>query len=263
MLVFLKLGGSLITDKSRPHTFREDVMLRLAGEIQTARKGNPDLQLVLGHGSGSFGHVPAAKYHTRAGVHTPQEWVGFLEVWREARSLNDLVMDCLQGSGIHAVSISPISAVTSNNHQVEQWNTNPIKAALDHNLVPVVYGDVIFDTACGGTIFSTEELFDHLALEFRPSRILLAGIERGVYKDFPSTSEMIPEIRCSQIEEIKRHLAGSANTDVTGGMLDKVSKMLDLIEKIPSLEVIIFSGAESGLLNEAISGQNPGTRLYR
>jgi len=263
MLVFLKLGGSLITDKSRPHTFREETMQRLAQEIRAALTQFPDLQLVLGHGSGSFGHVPAAKYHTRDGVHTPEEWAGFLEVWQEARSLNDLVMECLQDSGIPAVPFSPVSAVSSQSHRIENWNITPLRQALDRGLVPVVYGDVIFDTVIGGTIFSTEELFEYLALELKPSRILLAGIERGVFKDFPKTSDLIREIRFSQFDSIKGHLTGSADTDVTGGMLDKVSKMLDLIEKIPELEVIIFSGAETGVLNQAFSGVNPGTRLFR
>jgi isopentenyl phosphate kinase len=263
MLVFLKLGGSLITDKSRPHVFRKEIMQRLAEEIQAMRLQYPDLQLVLGHGSGSFGHIPAAKYHTRDGVRTPEEWAGFLEVWREARSLNDLVMDCLQNAGVPAIPFSPVSAVTSQNHRIENWNISPLRQALDHCLVPVVYGDVIFDTATGGTIFSTEELFEYLALELKPSRILLAGIEGGVFKDFPNTTELIPEIQSREFGKIKGHLTGSADTDVTGGMLDKVSKMLDLIKKIPELEVIIFSGAESGVLNQAFSGVNPGTRLFR
>ncbi len=84
-LVFLKLGGSLITDKKRPHTPRMDVIRRLAREIAAARNIRPDLQLVLGHGSGSFGHIPAEKYGTHQGVKSPSEW---LWIYRSvARSL--------------------------------------------------------------------------------------------------------------------------------------------------------------------------------
>jgi len=83
-LQFLKLGGSLITEKDRPHTARLQVIRRLASEIARARRDDPALRLVLGHGSGSFGHVPAQKYGTRGGVRTPEEWGGFVQVWREA-----------------------------------------------------------------------------------------------------------------------------------------------------------------------------------
>ncbi|GAH93416.1 unnamed protein product, partial [marine sediment metagenome] len=39
-LQFLKLGGSLITDKTRSHTARMDVITRLAEEIARAYKKN-------------------------------------------------------------------------------------------------------------------------------------------------------------------------------------------------------------------------------
>ena len=69
-LVFLKLGGSLITVKDQPHTPRLDVIERLAQEIAAARSADPGLQILLGHGSGSYGHVPASQFHTRQGVKT-------------------------------------------------------------------------------------------------------------------------------------------------------------------------------------------------
>ena len=68
MMQFLKLGGSLITDKDTAHTPRIDVIDRIAGEIKKYLVEHPQDSLLLGHGSGSFGHVPAAKYGTREGV---------------------------------------------------------------------------------------------------------------------------------------------------------------------------------------------------
>ncbi|MFN3762874.1 MAG: hypothetical protein ACK4WK_06715, partial [Anaerolineae bacterium] len=75
--VFLKLGGSLITDKSSPYTPRPEVIRRLAEEVREALEARPDLELVVGHGSGSFGHAAAAPYGTRQGVRTPREWRGY------------------------------------------------------------------------------------------------------------------------------------------------------------------------------------------
>jgi isopentenyl phosphate kinase len=64
-VVLLKLGGSLITDKKRPDTARPEVIRRLAAEITQARIGpageGQSVQLILGHGSGSFGHTAAAR----------------------------------------------------------------------------------------------------------------------------------------------------------------------------------------------------------
>ncbi|MCA9937430.1 MAG: hypothetical protein KC418_02225, partial [Anaerolineales bacterium] len=90
--VFLKLGGSLLTDKTGVEVVRADVLARLAVEIAAARQARPGLRLVLGHGSGSFGHVAAARYGTRQGVHTAAEWHGFADVARAAAALNHLVI---------------------------------------------------------------------------------------------------------------------------------------------------------------------------
>ena len=66
-LVFVKLGGSLITDKTKPFTARMDIIKRLAEEIHEA-KGEGKLKLLIGHGGGSFPHVPAKKYQVHKGV---------------------------------------------------------------------------------------------------------------------------------------------------------------------------------------------------
>ena len=68
-MLFLKLGGSAITDKTRESTAREDVIRRVAYEIRKAQDRNlhPErsrrtaLHLLIGHGSGSFGHFAAKK----------------------------------------------------------------------------------------------------------------------------------------------------------------------------------------------------------
>ena len=67
-IVFLKLGGSLITDKDKPYTPRLDKLANLSLEIKTVLDSIPELVLILGHGSGSFGHIAAKKHGTRDGV---------------------------------------------------------------------------------------------------------------------------------------------------------------------------------------------------
>ena len=134
-LTLIKLGGSLITDKTRPHTPRLDVLARLADEIASARRVQPGLRLLLGHGSGSFGHVPAQKYGTRQGVHTPAEWLGFVEVWREAAALNHLVMDALAGADVPAIAFSPSAAVIAAGGQAAAWDLSPLSAALEAGLL--------------------------------------------------------------------------------------------------------------------------------
>lgn len=260
-IIFLKLGGSLITEKVRPATPRIEVLGRLAKEIAAAVRDQPGLGLVIGHGSGSFGHVPAQFYGTRQGVFTPSEWLGFAEVWRQANALNRLVMDALLREGLPAMSFAPSAMVLARSGQVLRWEPSNLQRTVEKGLIPVVYGDVVFDQMLGGTILSTEDLFDYLAPFFKPKRILLAGIEPGVWGDFPACTQILPEINSSNIDILQPSLAGSVATDVTGGMASKVHQSLKLCQRVAGLQVSIFSGEKPGVLESALRGAYPGSRI--
>ncbi len=260
-LQFLKLGGSLITDKARPHTLRGDVLKRLAAEIASACTRRPDLRLLLGHGSGSFGHVPASRYGTRLGVSTPEGWRGFGEVWMEASALNRLVVEALVAAGLHPVAFPPSAGVTARAGRVVSWDLSPLKLALQNGLLPVVYGDVAFDLSLGGTILSTEDLFVYLARELHPQRVLIAGIEEGVWADYPARARLVGEITPASYVELAASLGGSAATDVTGGMASKVKQLLALVQAVPGLEALIFSGEKPGAVEQALLGSGRGTRI--
>jgi isopentenyl phosphate kinase len=260
-LQFLKLGGSLITHKGRESTARPNVISRLASELADIRKSNPNLRLLLGHGSGSFGHVPAKKYKTRAGVHTPDEWQGFIEVWQQAGALHHIVMDTLLAAGLPAIGFPPSASVSATDGRISTWSLAPIQSALDANILPVVFGDVAFDSVRGGTILSTEDLFVHLAAHLRPVRILLAGDEDGVYTDFEAHGEVIQEITPSS--DLTHIFEAATVADVTGGMAGKVQTMLNLVQENSGSEVRIFSGLVPGNLARAISGEPLGTLIHR
>src|SRR5690349_2801409 len=100
MLTFVKLGGSLVTDKRVENTFRPEAAERVAAELQAALTQNSDLRLLVGHGSGSFGHVAAKRYGTMQGVHTAEEWRGFAHVATVAAELNHLMAKTLDAAGV-------------------------------------------------------------------------------------------------------------------------------------------------------------------
>lgn len=259
--LFLKLGGSLITDKTKVERVRHDVLIRLADEIAQVRRENPGLKLVLGQGSGSFGHVAAAKYGTRQGVRDAAGWRGFAEVSDAAARLNRQVLAALLAVNVPAVSLQPSASVACEDGRIQTIATHPVQAALAAGLVPVVYGDVAFDSVRGGTIVSTEEVMMALAEEMRPSWLLLAGEAPGV---FDLAEQVIPVISRANYAEIKAALGGSRGTDVTGGMATKVQSMLALVERFPELSIRIFSGLEPGNLAQTLlnPAEADGTLLH-
>ncbi len=243
--IFLKLGGSLITDKTGVEAVREDVLKRVVQEIKAAKTANPNLRLVLGHGSGSFGHVVGAQYGTRDGVRSSAEWHGFTEVSASALRLNRIVTEALLHEGLAVISLQPCASAICADGQITQISTAPILAALAAGLLPVIHGDVAFDTVRGGTIVSTEEVMMAVADEIRPFWLLLAGETNGVYD---LSGDIIPTISHANISDVEAALGGSRGTDVTGGMATKVHSMLTLVDQQPSMRIRIFSGLNAGEL---------------
>jgi len=273
-LAFLKLGGSLITDKMKPYTPLLDIMDDLAQQIATSLKAQPDLRLVIGHGAGSFGHVAASEYKTRDGYPRPSPlihrerdttednyWKGFAEVWYQASSLNRYVMEALHKAGLRTIALPPSGSVIASDGQVAVWETTPIRMSLAAGMVPVIFGDVVFDEVRGGTILSTENLFAYLVKALSPERVLLAGLEEAVWEDFPNRTRRLERITPETFEEIKHGVGSSAAADVTGGMEAKVKEMLDLVQDNPGLRIQIFSGTQPGNLIRALLGETLGTEI--
>ncbi len=273
-LAFLKLGGSLITDKMKPYTPLLSVMDDLALQITTSLQTQPNLRLVIGHGAGSFGHVAASEYKTRDGYPQPSPlthrerdtteenyWKGFAEVWYQASTLNRYVMEALHKAGLRTLALPPSASVIASGGQVAVWETTPIRMALAAGIVPVIFGDVVFDEVRGGTILSTENLFTFLVKALHPDRVLLAGIEEAVWEDFPERTRPIERITAKSFEEIRHGVGGSAAADVTGGMEAKVREMLELIQENPGLKIQIFSGTQPGNLVRALLGDKLGTEI--
>lgn len=258
-MILLKLGGSLITDKSKPLTARRGVIQRLADEIAAALEQKPDLQLIVGHGSGSFGHSVAARHGTQRGVADEAQWRGFIEVWSAAQALNHIVLEALHRANLPAMTFSPSAFTICRDGDLMEMQSEPIRSALQANLLPVVHGDVSFDLERGAAILSTEQVFIALARQFQPDQALLAGVEQGVYADYPARQELLTRISEDDLQRIT--LESVHGDDVTGGMEGKLRQAMALSRTSPEIEVRFFSAARPGTLKEALLGGSPGTLI--
>lgn len=260
-IILIKLGGSLITDKDKAFTARNQIIHSLALELSQIQQQFPNKKIIIGHGSGSFGHNVAREFNTRSGVNTEWEWTGFFEVWKAARSLHQIVLDEFIQVGLHCFSFPPSANMIATNGVGSNYFITPLIKALSAGVIPVVYGDVVFDDQIGGTILSTEDVFFYLTRYLNISAILLAGIEEGIWYDVKNKKGLIPEITPKNFLAIQEKIGASASPDVTGGMIEKVRIMLRLLENNPALKIKIFSGNNFGNLTSAIQDQDIGTRI--
>jgi isopentenyl phosphate kinase len=254
-ITLVKLGGSLITDKTRPESPRTDVIERLAGEIARARRPG---RLIVGHGSGSFGHVAARRFGLAQGIHAADQLPGVSLTQERAAALHRIVTAALAAAGALPFSIAPSSSVVSAAGRPVAFADEPLRLALGRGLLPVVYGDVVTDREWGVSICSTERLFDLLARRLPESglpidRVLWLGETDGVWDDAGRT---IPRISAATFREAAQAIGAPAGVDVTGGMLHRVETALGLARLgIPSL---ILNGLVPGALERALSGEGAG-----
>ncbi|EMA36599.1 isopentenyl phosphate kinase [Halococcus hamelinensis] len=238
----LKLGGSVITDKSSPETLDGDHLAR-ATDAVAAFEG----ELVLVHGGGSFGHHHASEHGitTTAGSHDAE---GARAVHDAMRRLNDALLDALRERGVPALPVHPLSAATRDDSGELSLATGVVETMLDEGFVPVVQADVVAHAGRGVTVVSGDELVVVLATALDADRV---GVCSGVPGVFDTDGVVIDRI--DSFADVRAALGGSDATDVTGGMSAKVEALLGL-----DAPAWVF-GLDD--LDGFFDGASPGTRV--
>lgn len=252
-LILIKLGGSVITDKEKEYSAREDNITRLVREIKSALE-KVKTKIVIGHGAGSFAHTPASIYKTKEGLVNSKSLFGMGVTEEAARLLNQIVVKKLISTKLPIYAFSPGSFLISDAKVCSKSYLDPIKKALEIGIVPVVYGDVVLDRKIGFTIFSTEKILSILARELKKDykiRMIYVTDVDGVYDQEGKT---ISQITAKNFDSLKTGILGAKGVDVTGGMLHKVEEALRLSKEI-GIKTLIINGNRKEILKKAILGK--------
>jgi isopentenyl phosphate kinase len=243
-MIIIKLGGSVITDKTKECTFKTETMDKLARSIKKANK-----QTIIVHGAGSFGHILAKEYELNEGYKRLKQIKGFSLTHEKVQTLNLLVLKSLQEHDIPAVSISPHSSVKLNNHKLQKMDYGIFEEYLDKKFTPITFGDVVLDKTLGFSICSGDLLIQALSKHFKPEKVVFVIDEDGIFSANPKIDKKAKLIQKTTIKELKTlTISADAHADVTGGMAGKIK----IIKKI----------AKSGIETILVNGNKPD-RLYK
>ncbi|MDH7596537.1 MAG: isopentenyl phosphate kinase [Methanothrix sp.] len=245
MLKILKLGGSIITDKSRLATARLDQISRIAHEIA----GSEDLIVV--HGAGSFGHIHARNFGL------PERFTveGLLKTHLSVSDLNRTVVEALHDAGVDALPVHPLSCVVLRDGRIHLMSTEVITEMLTRSVVPVLHGDVAMDVSRGAGIVSGDQLVAYLARTLGAGMVAMGTDVDGVMINGRVLSCITPE----SMQFIESHLLPAKGIDVTGGMHGKLSELVELAAI--GIDSRIFNAGVSGNVRRALSGEKLGTLI--
>jgi isopentenyl phosphate kinase len=257
----LKIGGSVITDKSGELAARTGEIDRLTQEIQEANVKN----LLIVHGGGSFGHPVAERYAIRDGYKEEGQKIGFSETHHYMTVLNGLFMDALIWHDVPAMSITPSSCITTENGRIKMFEETSLRTVLKMGFTPVMYGDAVFDTKLGFTILSGDQLVSALAMRFNADRMMIGVDEDGVFESDPKaekTAKMFDRLTLKELKRLHDKIAKTPTRDVTGGMPGKIAELIPAVEK--NIPAMIFNASKPRYVYKVLRGENvKGTMIEK
>ncbi len=243
-MIIVKLGGSIITDKSRYHTFRKTRTATIIRELSKL-----DEEMIIVHGGGSFGHIMAKEYELPGGLNDKRS-IGAATIHKDMVDLNQMVTSTLIDYGISSLSISPSSFILRGKKDYGFFST-----CLEYNITPVSFGDVYLKEPGYIGIYSGDSIMLDLADIFKPSRALFITDVDGIYDKNPKLHSDAKLLK--SIEE-KATFEGTV-ADVTGGIkgkLETIKKMRKFVN-----EIYILNGAEPTRIREIGTHNFLGTRI--
>ncbi len=235
--IILKLGGSVITDKTGELSAKTEDINRIAEEIKRADIDN----VVIVHGGGSFGHPTAQKYGIKDGLKEPSQKLGFSETHHVMTVLNGLIMDALVWHEIPSLSITPSSIVVTENGRIKSLDETVLHKCMEMGFTPVLYGDAVLDEKIGFTVLSGDQLVAYLAIKLKAEKIIIGVDTDGIYEADPKVDPNAkPYLRLNleQLKKVQAKIGKAQTTDVTGGMAGKIAELIPAVEAGITVQII-------------------------
>ncbi len=257
-MLLVKLGGSVLTDKSRLRTPRRAAIRRLARELAAVRK-----PLLVVHGAGSYGHILARRHKLHEGGATEAKRSAAARVQADVKALDALVVDAMIDAGLAAVPIPPSAVLSLDDGRVSSIDLTPFLEFSSMAFTPVTFGDVVRDVRRGFSICSGDLLMLELARAFRPERAVFVADVDGIFTADPKrrrSARFLEAVGPAEFDRIE--FAASPRTDVTGGVEQKVRRMVEIATHVG--ECVIVNGNVKNRVRDALRGRRVvGTRVTR
>jgi len=270
----VKLGGSVITDKTKIRGLREETLKRLVDEIKEGfrERAKTGWKLVVVHGAGSFGHILAKEgkvYMGLIGAEDEEESRRRIEymakVQADVRRLNIHVLDAFNAADVPVFSIPPASIGVMRGGRIKSMDTGLFSSSMEMGLVPVSFGDVVLDTRNGFSICSGDQIILHLA-RMLPSHgfvvrdvVFVTDVD-GIYTADPKkdpNARLIPVIGpdadLDKLAEGSKGTTDSGVVDVTGAMGGKLYESVEMAKA--GARVFFLNGNAPGRLRDYLIGK--------
>ncbi len=257
-LTIIKLGGSLLTDKSHPYSVHSNILETVSHEIRDCMDKGLIQSLIIVHGVGSYGHPPVLEHKLHKGFMGPHQLLPLSKTQAIVAEFRAIIVRALQDAGIPVCLMYPSSMMVQERMRLTRYFLEPLEGFLSLGMVPLLGGDILIDPAMGWSVGSGDQIAVVLAKELGARHLYFASDIDGVFTADPKQNpdaELIDTINLNKAEEILERLRTSSGADASGAMHGKINAILSLKDDIQNgLDVAILSMMTSGRLTALLEG---------
>lgn len=258
-ILVLKLGGSLLTDKSTPYKLRDDNLDRVATEIKECIDLGLIKSLVIVHGVGSFGHPPVLQYNLHKGFKDNNQLISMSKTQQIVNKLRKTIASKFIDKGIPINLMHASSMVVGNKMVITNHAFEGLKGYLSLGMMPLIGGDMMYDDSMGFSVCSGDQLAVLLSRVLNAERLMFATNVPGVYDQDPELgrkAQLFKEININDLDNVLKKFDKSNATDASGRMRGKLLSLVSATDQIKKgLKVAIFSMIEKNTLKKHLKGE--------
>ncbi len=248
--IILKLGGSLITNKEKPFSIRKSVIRNSVEQIIESGK-----KVIIVHGGGSFGHPVAKKYGVMDGLNKgiQNQIYGVAKTHNAMVQLNSYLTESLLDRNLPSLSIQTSSIFFKDSNEII-LNSDIINQCVKLNIIPILYGDIIFTNKGDFSIISGDSIILEVCKKMRSitiKKVIFTMETDGIYIYDKAEEEgrLATELDCSDLDKLA--LANlKEKIDVTGGIRGKIKNVKKICEL--GIPVQLINGLKSKYLLKAL-----------
>ncbi len=218
-LLLIKLGGSLISDKTKVNVVRTSEINKVSKQLKDFLDKNKDIFT----GAGGFGHPVAEKF-----INNLEK--GRSQIKKAVKKLNQYVVNSLNENGLKALSVEPDKTTKYLNGKMISLSSEYIIELFNEGVIPVFHADLVLDRKIGTSVLSMDKFLVDCAIYFKNKgfkieKALFIGTTPGVISKYGKT---VPTITKKNFSNIKKVFYPGKDIDVSGGMRYKVEQCLRL-----------------------------------
>lgn len=255
-IIILKLGGSLLTDKNNPLSLRAKIIKHSVEQIIQSKQ-----KVIIVHGGGSFGHPIAKKYKISSGLNSEinDQIYGLAKTHEAMNELNTYIINEFLEKNQPAMAFQASAIFLKDSTSITSKTIDIIENAIEAGIMPVLYGDVVFEKNGSFSIISGDHIILELCKKLSTilvSKVIFATDVDGIYiRKVENGNEkmgLAESIYCHELDTIKLATLDH-KIDVTGSMKGKIDSIKDVCAL--GIPVQILNGLKNQNILKALKGE--------